>query len=162
MNVGLMRSSRTANSRCAMVWLPIAYANTAAMYGAPWLRNASDEKNDCCCCVRFWAPVSKSSVPPRKKNIAGTMMTTAPNIASTCAKSVSTEARKPDHSVYSNTPAAMTITPWMKLNGLSMEISAPPAMKFDVNEMTEPRMLDPASMSWEDRPWRANMTSASV
>ena len=32
----------------------------------------------------------------------------------------------------------------------------------DVNEMTEPRMLDPASMSWEDRPWRANMTSASV
>ena len=52
--------------------------------------------------------------------------------------------------------------PCMKLNGLSMAIRAPPAMKFDVSEMTEPRMLEPASISWEERPWRANMTSARV
>src|SRR5699024_10790861 len=162
MKVGLIRSSRTANSRWAMVWLPIAYARNAAMYGAPWLRNASEEKNDCCCGVRLSAPETNRSVPPRKKNMAGTMMTTAPRMASSCAKSVSTEARKPDHSVYNSTPAAITMMPWPKLNGLSMAMSAPPAMKLDVSEMTEPRMLDPASISWDERPWRANITSASV
>ena len=69
------------------------------MYGAPWLRNASEEKKLLCCGVRLAAPLENTSTPPRKKNIDGTMMMTAPSMASTWAKSVSTEARKPDHSV---------------------------------------------------------------
>ena len=50
----------------------------------------------------------------------------------------------------------------MKLNGDSIEMSTPPAMKFDMRLMTLPTTLDPASMSWLERPWRACMTSAML
>ena len=83
-------------------------------------------------------------------------------MAITWAKSVSTEARKPDHRVYSSTPPAMIRMPAPKLSGESMAIRAPPAMKLEVSEISEPSTLDPASISWEERPWRAYMTSASV
>src|SRR5699024_4989561 len=42
----------------------------------------------------------------------------------------STEARKPDHRVYSSTPAAMMRMPWPKVSGDSIAMIAPPAMKF--------------------------------
>ena len=41
-------------------------------------------------------------------------------------------------------------------------MSTPPAMKFDMRLMTLPTTLDPASISWLERPWRANMTSAML
>src|SRR5699024_10217943 len=73
-----------------------------------------------------------------------------------------TEARNPDHRVYNRTPAATTTIPVPKLKGVKIAKSAPPAMKLEVSEMTDPRTLDPASMSCDERPWRAYMTSASV
>ena len=83
-------------------------------------------------------------------------------MATTWAKSVSTDARKPDQIVYISTPAAIISTPWMKLIGESIAMSAPPAMKLDMSEMTLPSTLEIASISWLDRPWRARMTSARV
>ncbi len=93
------------------------------MYGgAPWFMNASEEKKlSCCGGVTF--PLATPSVnieggPPARKNTAGGMMiTAAPSIAITCVKSVSTEARKPDHRVYSSTPPAMMRMPAPKLSG---------------------------------------------
>ncbi len=132
------------------------------MYGAPWLKKASEEKNEPCSGVRLAAPVVKSSGPPAAKKTVGTMTATAPSIASTCAKSVSTEARKPDHRVYSSTPAPMARMPWLNVNGESIAMSAPPAIRFDVRLIRLPSTLEPASMSWLERPWRACMTSARV
>ena len=122
------------------------------MYGAPWFRKASEEKKFDCCAVRFDAPVSKAAGNPAAKKMNGTMIATAPSIAMTCMKSVSTEARKPDHRVYNSTPPATANTPWMKLKGESMEISTPTAMKLDISEITEPTTLEPASISWLERP----------
>lgn len=85
--------------------------------------------------------------PPARKNTLGMMMATAPSIARTCAKSVSTEARNPDHRVYSRTPLAMTRMSCENENGDSSEISAPPAMKFEVRLIRLPRTFEPASMS---------------
>src|SRR5699024_12595190 len=85
-----------------------------------------------------------------------------PSIAMTWPKSVSTEARNPDHRVYNSTPAATTTIPVPKFKGVRIPKSAPPAMKFEVSEMVEPRTLEPASINCEERPWRAYMTSASV
>ena len=48
------------------------------------------------------------------------------------------------------------------LNGDSIEMSAPPAMRFDVRLMRLPSTFEPASMSWLERPCWANMTSAMV
>ena len=126
--------------------------------------NASEEKKLSCCGVTL--PLATPSVniegPPARKKTAGMMMTAAPSIAMTCAKSVSTEARNPDHRVYSSTPAAMMRMPWPKVSGDSIAMIAPPAMKFEVSEMTEPSTLEPASISCEERPWRAYITSARV
>src|SRR5690606_14095420 len=82
--------------------------------------------------------------PPAAKKITGMMTTTAPSIAQTCARSVSTEARKPDHSVYSSTPAAIATMPWVNVNGESIEMSAPPAMRLEVRLMRLPSTLEPA------------------
>ncbi len=82
-----------------MVWLPIAYASTAAMYGAPCSMKAVLEKKLPCSAVRLAAPVSNAAGKPAARKMNGTMTATAPSIATTCTKSVSTEARKPDHRV---------------------------------------------------------------
>ena len=50
----------------------------------------------------------------------------------------------------------------MKESGESIAMSAPPAMKLDISEMTLPRTLDPASISWLERPWRTAITWARV
>ncbi len=110
----------------------------------------------------MWAPSVKREGPPAAKNTTGTMIATAPSMPITWAKSVSTDARNPDHSVYSSTPAAIAMMPCVNVNGDSIEMSAPPAMRFEVRLMRLPRTLEPASMSWLERPWRANMTSAIV
>ena len=60
---------------------------------------ASEEKKLDCAAVRFVAPSRSRSVPPRRKKKVGTSTTTAPSIATTWAKSVSTEARNPDQIV---------------------------------------------------------------
>ena len=134
------------------------------MYGAPWFMNASEEKKLCCWAVTWPAstPAWNMPGPPAAKNTAGMRMTVAPSMAITWAKSVSTEARKPDHRVYSSTPAATIRMPAPKDSGDSREIRAPPAMKLEVREMTEPSTLEPASMSCDERPCRAYMTSARV
>ncbi len=81
------------------------------MYGAPWPRKASEEKKLDCCWVRLPAPSRSRSGPPRTKKKAGTRTTTESSIATTCAKSVRTDARNPDQTVYSSTPAAIISTP---------------------------------------------------
>ena len=126
--------------------------------------NASEEKKLSCCGVTFPAATPSANIegPPARKNTAGMITTAAPSIAMTCAKSVRTEARKPDHRVYSSTPPAMMRMPAPKLSGESIAMIAPPAMKFEVSEMTEPSTLEPASISCEERPWRAYITSARV
>src|SRR5690606_39441855 len=107
-------------------------------------------------------PPANIDGPPARQNAAGMMVAAAPSIAITCAKSVSTEARKPDHKVYIRTPAAMIRMPAPKLSGESIAMIAPPAMKFEVREITEPSTLEPASITCEERPWRAYITSARV
>ncbi|MNR66065.1 hypothetical protein D3C85_1893730 [compost metagenome] len=63
------------------------------------MRKASDEKKLVCCGVRLAAPSTKTAGPPMAKKMAGMITITAPSMAQTWMKSVSTEARKPDHSV---------------------------------------------------------------
>ncbi|MNQ55210.1 hypothetical protein D3C85_692950 [compost metagenome] len=50
----------------------------------------------------------------------------------------------------------------MKLSGLSMDTSAPAAVKFTIRLMQLPTMFDTAMIIWLDAPWRAWITSASV
>ena len=132
------------------------------MQGAPWFRKASEEEKLDCCGVRVAAPETNMSVPPAAKYTTGTMITTGPSIAKTCAASVSTEARKPEHSEYSNMPPPMKRMPWVKLNGNSRDIKAPLAMKLEVTLTMEPTMLETESINWLDFPCQAYMTSARV
>ncbi len=57
------------------------------------------EKKFACSSVILSSPSSTRSVPPAAKKTMGMMIAAATIMATSWAKSVSTEARKPDHSV---------------------------------------------------------------
>ena len=96
------------------------------------------------------------------KYTIGISTAAATTIATSWAKSVITEARKPDHRVYASTPAPAISTPWMKDSGESTATSAPAALKFTIRLMHEPTMLDTAITIWLEVPWRACRISARV
>ena len=116
---------------------------------------ASIENKFACSGVRKLIPSDNVCGPPSAKSTAGMIRMATAIIAISCAKSVSTEARKPDHKVYDNTPTPAITTPAWNDKGERTETNAPDAVKLTIRLMMLPRILEDARISWLDEPCRA-------